>query len=236
MAQENNQQNQGTTPNKVDSNAENINRSGGNVTNQSTLTAQSTQNQTMGNQSQPMGNTAAAVKKYDTTEKSGEGSASGTIKEFYDKAKQSAGQVTEKATEKLDEKKTVVTEGLSGVADSIRRVGENLRETGSKGEENPIAQFTGKYGDALANQVEQISEYFDRKNVREIVRDVEGFARKNPAVFIGGAFALGILAARFLKSSSPKQLTKAHGRDFDKSYSGDADYTNGESKAVANPS
>lgn len=220
MAQENNQQNQGTTQTPVDSNAENI-------ANSPTSATQNSQNQAAGS--------AAAVKKYDETKESGESSSTGAIKEFYDKAKQSAGQVTEKATEKLDEKKTVVTEGLAGVADSIRQVGENLRETNG-GEENPIAQFTGKYGDALANQVEQVSEYFDRKNVREIVRDVESFARRNPAIFIGGAFALGILAARFLKSSSPKQLSKAQGQSFSADTFGDEGFSNGESKITSNPS
>jgi hypothetical protein len=30
---------------------------------------------------------------------------------------------------------------------------------------------------------------------------VEDFARRNPAVFLGGAFALGLVGARFIKSS-----------------------------------
>ena len=214
MTQENNKTNQETTQKNTESKTENPIGS-------QTSTTQHSQNQATGS--------AAAVKKYDAT-----GQTGGVVKDFYDKAKQSAGQVTEKATEKLDEKKTVVTEGLSGVAQSLRQVGENLRETG--GEENPIAQLTGKYGDVLATQVEQVSEYFDRKNVREIVGDVESFARRNPAIFIGGAFALGILAARFLKSGSPKYLTKAQGRSFAASNSGNEGYSNGESKAETNPS
>ncbi len=175
---------------------------------------------------------AAAAKKYDTqasgkTETSSKpadspSSSTGSIQEFYDKAKQSAGQVTEKVTEKaadkLDEKKSVVTQGLADVADGIRQIGGNLR--GAVGdEENPVGQFTAKYSDALAGQVEQVSKYFERKDIREIVRDVEGFARRNPAIFIGGAFALGIVAARFLKSSSPKHLTKGKGRSFNSGYS-----------------
>lgn len=171
---------------------------------------------------------AATAKKYDSqssgnTENSSKPTDSqsspttNNIKEFYDKAKQSAGQVTEKvaekATDKLDEKKSVVTQGLSGVADSIRQVSENLRDA-TGGEENPVGKFTATYSDALAGQVEEISNYFERKDIREIARDVQGFARRNPAVFVGGAFALGILAARFLKSSSPKNLTAGKGRSF----------------------
>jgi hypothetical protein len=34
-----------------------------------------------------------------------------------------------------------------------------------------------------------------------LIDDVEDFARREPAVFIGGAIAIGLVAARFLKSS-----------------------------------
>jgi ElaB/YqjD/DUF883 family membrane-anchored ribosome-binding protein len=123
---------------------------------------------------------------------------------LIDKAKDTAGQAyemaAEKAAEKLDEQKAAVTSGLASVADSIKQVGETLRETD---EQTGVTEITAKYGDRLAGQIEQISNYFEKNDLSGIVRDVEDFARKNPVVFIGGAFALGILAARFLKSSPP---------------------------------
>lgn len=134
-----------------------------------------------------------------------------TAQGLIDKAKDTAGQAyemaAEKAAEKLDEQKAVVTSGLASVADSIKQVGETLRETD---EQTGVTEITAKYGDRLAGQIEQISNYFEKNDLRGIVRDVEDFARKNPAVFIGGAFALGILAARFLKSSTPSAV-ESHG-------------------------
>lgn len=123
---------------------------------------------------------------------------------LIEKAKETAGQAyemaTEKAASKLDEQKAAVTSGLASVAGSIKQVGESLRQTD---EQTGVTEITAKYGDRLAGQIEQISNYFEHNDLRAIVSDVEDFARKNPAVFIGGAFALGILAARFLKSSKP---------------------------------
>jgi hypothetical protein len=87
-------------------------------------------------------------------------------------------------------------------------MGENLR--GGE-EETPIANITAKYGDSLAKQVEQVSTYLEQKDLRDVLKDVEGFARRNPAVFIGGAFALGILAARFLKSSGDSSSRRSSG-------------------------
>lgn len=140
----------------------------------------------------------------------GEGSDSsvtGTVKStargIIDQAKDTAGQAygvaTEKATTKLEEQKATIATGLTSVADSLKQVGGTLREAD---DQSGITELTAKYGESLANQIEQISGYFERKDVREMIRDVESFARRNPALFIGGAFTLGLLAARFLKSSA----------------------------------
>lgn len=148
-----------------------------------------------------------------------------TAKGFYDQAKDTAGHAyglaTKRATEVLDEKKEVLAGGLTSVADSIKQVGENLN---SAGEQNPITETAAKYTNVVAEQLEKVSNYFEQKDVREMVTDVETFARKYPSYFIGGALALGFLAARFLKSSQPKQLSKAAGQSF------------GDAKSAVNPS
>jgi hypothetical protein len=133
----------------------------------------------------------------------------GAVKDVLNQAKESTGQVAsqaygiaaEKATSKIDEQKTNLAQGLTSVADSIRKMGENLRGS----EQTGVAGVTAKYSDSIATQVEQLSGYLDRKDLRELSSDVERFARRNPAVFLGGAFALGLLAARFLKSGNPNQ-------------------------------
>jgi len=138
-----------------------------------------------------------------------------TAKGIYDQAKNTVGQAygvaTKRATEVLDEQKGTLAGGLTSVADSIKQVGENLSSTD---EQNKITETAAKYTNSLAEQIENISGYFERKEVKEMVRDVESFARKYPAYFIGGAFVVGLLAARFLKSSNPKQLTQGAGRTF----------------------
>lgn len=165
-------------------------------------------------------------------------SAKETAKGLYDQAKNTAGQAygaaTKRATEVLEEKKVDLAGGLTSVADSIKQVGENLGKTE---EQNKITETAAKYTNNLAQQIEQISGYFERKEVREMVRDVENFARRYPAYFIGGAFALGFLAARFLKSSHPKQLTEGAGQTFKNAeHSFDDNFGNIESQTATNPS
>jgi len=142
-------------------------------------------------------------------------SAKETARGLYDQAKSTAGQAygvaTKKATEVLEEKKGGLAEGLSGVADSIRQVGDTLRENE---DQVPITGKAAEYGETLAQQIEKVSRYFEGNDVRTMVRDVENFARRNPAVFIGAAFAVGLLAARFLKAS-PNRPTSDQERSFD---------------------
>ncbi len=127
-------------------------------------------------------------------------------KDIYNQAKDSAGKaydvVTEKAASKIDEQKTNLAQGLSGVAHTIRQLGGNL----SGAEQSfGVAEVTAKYSNTVADKVEQLSGYLERRDLREVMHDVEDFAHRNPLLFLGSAFALGILAARFLKSSNPNQ-------------------------------
>ena len=117
-------------------------------------------------------------------------------------ATEAAGQAKDKAVSLIGEQKANLATGITSVADSIRQIGENLRNDGGN---NQIASLAGKYGDTLAEQVERFSHYVEESDLKEVARDVEQFARRNPALFVGGAFALGVLAARFLKSSGSGQ-------------------------------
>ncbi|MFN6962412.1 MAG: hypothetical protein ACK4S4_01470 [Pyrinomonadaceae bacterium] len=132
-------------------------------------------------------------------------SAAATARSVVDTAKETAGQayevLTDKAATTIDEKKTTLATGLTSVADSLKQVGDSLGT--NAGGENQLARFAAEYGRAAADRVERLGRYFETHDTRQMVRDVESFARRNPAVFIGAAFGLGLLAARFLKSSKP---------------------------------
>lgn len=119
-----------------------------------------------------------------------------------DKAGQAVGlayeKVSEQASSKINEQKTTIALGLTSLADNLREVDKNIQ---NKDQDIPLASIAGKYSGSLAGQIEQLADYLDTSEVSEMLGDVEDFARRNPAVFIGGAFAAGLLLARFLKSS-----------------------------------
>lgn len=146
----------------------------------------------------------------------GSGAATATARTLIDQAKETAGQaydaVTERAASTLDERKTTVSTGLTAVADSLRQAAGSL--SGPQGD-NQLASFAGRYTGTASQKLNDVARYFENTDVRGMVRDVEGYARRNPAVFIGAAFGLGLLAARFLKSTPPNNMAAGRGRNFE---------------------
>lgn len=150
------------------------------------------------------------------------GAAAAPARSLYDHAKETAGQayeaVTDRAAVKLNKEKSTLSGGLNVVADGVRQVSTNLESSRT---ESGLAESAAKYTRIAAGKIEDMADYFDRKNVSEMARDVENFARRNPAIFIGAAFGLGLLAARFLKSSSSNRFERNEGGSFASGRRGD---------------
>jgi len=133
------------------------------------------------------------------------------VGEIVDQAQATAGQVVDQAQEKVgqvvDQAKQQTTSLLTTqkdqAADTLSTVAHALRQTGQQLREQDKAPVAG-YADQAATEVERISDYLHDRDVRQIVDDTEGFARQRPVVFVGGALVLGLVAARFLKSSKRK--------------------------------
>lgn len=131
------------------------------------------------------------------SDQSGPGSA---MKEAASQAQQKAGelagQAQQQATSQAESQKGRAAQRLGTVAQALRQTGEQLRQQ----QQGPIAQ----YADRAAEQTDRAANYLRESDVGQLTNDVEQLARRQPALFLGGAFALGVIGARFLKSSSPQ--------------------------------
>jgi hypothetical protein len=105
-------------------------------------------------------------------------------------------RVRNSATAQLSQQKERATDGLGSVAQAVRQSTQQLREQ----QHDTIAQYI----EQAANQLERLSTRLKEKDVAEILDDAQRFARQRPALFIGSAFVLGVVGARFLKSSSER--------------------------------
>jgi hypothetical protein len=117
------------------------------------------------------------------------------IQQAQEQVGQVAGQARQQITSQLDSQRERAAERLEGIAEALHDTGHQLRDRGQA----PV----GDFADTAARQIDQITRYMRDKSVDQFLEDVEQFARRNPGLFLAGAFGLGFLAARFLKSSRP---------------------------------
>jgi hypothetical protein len=102
-------------------------------------------------------------------------------------------RVKQNATAQLSQQKDRGIDALGSVAQAVRSTTQRLRDD----KHETIANYV----DQAADHVDSWSRQLKEKNVDELVTDVQRLARRQPAIFIGSAFALGVIGARFLKSS-----------------------------------
>ncbi len=134
------------------------------------------------------------------------GQARDKASQVVDQAQQTTSQVVDQArgvaTSRVASQKDRTAESLGSVAQALRQTGQQLREQDQAG--------VTDYVESAANQIERISGYLQNRDVGELIDDVEYLARRQPALFLGGAFVLGLIGARFLKSSSRSRGTSGN--------------------------
>ena len=107
-------------------------------------------------------------------------------------------------TSRVDEQKNRAADGIGGIADVFRSAGNELRN------EN---ETLASYVDTASDQLKRFADNIRERGVADILDDVHAFARRRPALFIGGAFLVGLGIARFLKSSADRGDNRSY-RDF----------------------
>lgn len=110
-----------------------------------------------------------------------------------DEVTERAQSLAEQAQKAAESQKGRLAEGATEVARALHHASEGLRRDDQR--------TVGDYTEALAGQVEKVAQFLQSRDLPTMAREVSGFAKRQPALFLGGAFTLGIVAARFLKSS-----------------------------------
>lgn len=127
-------------------------------------------------------------------------------------------RVREGATAQLSSQKERATDGLGSLAQAVRQSTQPFRDQ----KQDVIAQYIER----AADQLEGFSARLRDRDINDLVGDVQQFARRQPAMFIGAAFAAGVLAARFLKSSGGNRGYRpgSGGNDRHAAYGGRSSY------------
>ena len=101
------------------------------------------------------------------------------------------GRIRERATTQLSTQKDLLSSGLGNVATAARQSTQVLRER----QHDAIAQYVDKAADGL----DRFSTRLREREVNDIMADVGRAAKKQPALFVGTAVAIGVIGARFVQ-------------------------------------
>jgi hypothetical protein len=103
----------------------------------------------------------------------------------------------ERLKEQVDQRSTQAGQQVNTVADDVRTVAGELR---NQGKDTPA-----RYAEQAAERVQGVGQWLERSDGDQLLRDVEGFARRNPWAMAAGGVVLGLAASRFLKASSTER-------------------------------
>lgn len=126
------------------------------------------------------------------TEAGGDGSVRDNVRQ---KTAGFANTAKEKVGEQFQQKVETATGQLSAFGNALRESARSLRADGG-------SMLGATALDMLADRVDALHGKVDGGDLDDVVQFIETFARRNSMAFVGTAFGLGFLAARFAKATS----------------------------------
>jgi hypothetical protein len=114
--------------------------------------------------------------------------------QFGDAARDFATTAKDKVEEEVTQRKSLGADYIGSIAQATDRAANEFEK------EMPQA---AQYIRQAAEKMQGVADNVRNRDVRELVGDVQDFARRQPTLFFGGAVVLGFAALRFLKSNAP---------------------------------
>ncbi len=155
--------------------------------------------------------------------KSHGGNIRGKVQEVTQGLKEKAVEKAHDATQQLrsrgegliNQQKQRITSELGAFAGLCRDTADRLRQ------ENRTS--AAHYADLASQKMDQACDYIEHRDVNQMLRDVEGFARRRSEIVLGAMFVAGLVLARFIKASSRRgsEQNLDTGDDYGSGYGGE---------------
>jgi hypothetical protein len=108
-------------------------------------------------------------------------------------------RLKEGARNTLFEQKDKSVAGLQRISSAIHEAATRLNQEG----DHTLAEYT----EMLGAQVEKAKDYLRDRDPSTVLRDLEGFARRQAGLFIGAMFVTGLIVGRLIKTSRRPETT-----------------------------
>jgi hypothetical protein len=116
-----------------------------------------------------------------------------------------AGIAREQATSQLTTQKERAAGSLGTLAMALHDASRQMREQDGAVMADPI--------DTAAIQLDRLAGMLKDQDINQMISAAEQFARRQPALFLAAAFAVGFAGTRFLRSSSPSSAGQRMGME-----------------------
>jgi len=132
--------------------------------------------------------------------------ASGLTEDVTRAAKENASQLGDAAVEMANSAKGKVEAAVS----ERKSLGADYIDSLAQATERAAREFEAELPQAAhyirqaSEQIQGVADTVRERDVRELVGEVQDFARRQPTLFFGGAVVMGFAALRFLKTTAPK--------------------------------
>jgi hypothetical protein len=123
----------------------------------------------------------------------GGGALGAHAQEIAGAAKRATGEVRREAMREVDRRSTMAGERVAETAGDLRRMAQMMRDEGRTA---PAQLMEG-----AAGRVDGLADYLSSSDPSRMMQDVRTFARKSPALLVGGAVVLGLAIGRLVKAA-----------------------------------
>jgi len=113
-----------------------------------------------------------------------------TVNEAVGRAGDLVEQGTEAGIQHADRGLELAAEGAEGIATTIRRVSGEIRT-----DQPQIADVA----DAAADRADEVARFLHETDTRQVISSLEEHVRRQPLLYVGGAFVLGAAVSRILR-------------------------------------
>ena len=134
------------------------------------------------------------------------------VKSIRGKASGQASVFTDALTQTLREhSQSLVAEQKTKAAGEIQHLGAAVRSAADLLHDQK-SESLARYVDTAADGLDGVARYVEEMNFADVAREVEQFARRRPALLLGGMFIAGLGVARFIKAAQEPQQSRSRGR------------------------
>jgi hypothetical protein len=130
--------------------------------------------------------------------------AGGAAGELRSDAQQLTFKAANRIHSEVDARKGNAAEHAKSVSDAIQTAAGQLDESAPTWLKSAFQQG--------ADQIQRFADTIEQKDSREILNEVQNFARERPALFLGACAAAGFAAARILKAGGQEQASQQFGQ------------------------